>query len=251
MTDMRGQVALVTGAASGIGKAVATRLAAEGATVIATDLREAEGRASATESGATLFLQHNVADEAQWEAVMRAIASEWGRLDALVNNAGTGRPGNPETTSFKDWKLIFSVNADGVFLGCKHAIPLMRAGGGAIVNISSCAAFEASPQLAAYGASKAAVEQLTKSVAVHCAREGLRIRCNAVHPGPIYTDLMRQSVEGAKDPEAQRREWLQGVPLGRFGTPEEIAAVVRFLLSEEASYVTGASWAVDGATTAA
>lgn len=243
---LAGKVAIVTGAASGIGLATAGAMAEEGATVTLTDLDEVGGEAAARATGGR-FRRQNVVDEASWQALIAEVERDSGRLDILVNNAGTGRPGNPETTALKDWKLVLGVNLDSVFLGCKYAIPAMaRAGGGAIVNIASGASVMASPDLVAYGASKAAVAQYTQSVAIHCGRMGYGIRCNAIAPGPTLTSLMRRSIETASDPQAAQANWLKNVALGRFAEPEEIARMAVFLASDEAAYVTGGLFPVDG-----
>lgn len=243
---LAGKVAIVTGAASGIGFATARAMAGEGATVVLTDLDGAAVEAAARPLGAR-FKRQDVVDEASWKALIESVERDCGRLDILVNNAGTGRPGNPETTTLKAWKLVLSVNLDSVFLGCKHAIPAMaRTGGGAIVNIASGAAVMASPELVAYGASKAAVAQFTQSVAIHCGRMGYGIRCNAIAPGPTLTSLMRRSIDMAPDPEAVRAEWLKNVALGRFAEPDEIARMAVFLASDEAAYATGGLFTVDG-----
>ena len=243
---LKGKSAIVTGAASGIGLAIAQAFAGEGAHVLMTDLDATGGEAGARACGAR-FHRQNVADEGGWQEAVARAEAEFGRLDILVNNAGTGRAGNPETTTLKDWKLIHSVNLDSVFLGCKYAIPaLRRAGGGAIVNIASCASVMASPDLVAYGASKAAVAQYTQSVAVHCGRMGYAIRCNAIAPGPTLTAIMARGIEQAPDPQAAREAWLGNVALGRFAAPEEIARMAVFLASDESSYATGALFTVDG-----
>lgn len=241
-----GKVAIVTGAASGIGLATARAMADEGATVVLTDLDGAAVEAAAAPLGGR-FHRQDVVDEASWQGLIESVERDCGRLDILVNNAGTGRPGNPETTTLMAWRLVLSVNLDSVFLGCKHAIPAMaRAGGGAIVNIASGAAIMASPELVAYGASKAAVAQFTQSVAIHCGRMGYGIRCNAIAPGPTLTSLMRRSIETAPDPEAVRADWLRNVALGRFAEPDEIARMAVFLASDEAAYATGGLFTVDG-----
>jgi len=249
---LNGRVALVTGGGSGIGRATAARLARDGARVYVTDLKPERAMAAAAGIGsAAEGWGQNVASEDDWRATMERITASAGRLDILVNNAGFGLPGDPEHTSLQDWRKVFAANADGVFLGCRAAIAAMKEAGGAIVNLSSCAAFEASPGLVSYGASKAVVLQLTKSVAVYCARKGYRIRCNSVHPGPTMTGLMRASIDHDPDPEARRRYWLDPVPMDRFAEPEEMAALIAFLVSDEASYVTGAAMVADGGLLAA
>ncbi len=243
---LAGKVAIVTGAASGIGLATAQAMTGEGATVMLTDIDAAAVEMAAHPIGGR-FCEQDVTDEAGWQSLIERVESEFGRLDVLVNNAGTGRSGNPETTTLKAWKLVLGVNLDSVFLGCKYAIPAMaRSGGGAIVNIASGASVMASPEMVAYGASKAAVAQFTQSVAIHCGRMGYGIRCNAIAPGPTMTALMQRSIETAADPQTARADWLKTVALGRFARPEEIARMAVFLASDEAAYATGGLFTVDG-----
>jgi 3(or 17)beta-hydroxysteroid dehydrogenase len=247
-------VALVTGAASGIGRAIADRLALEGARVVITDIQCDAGAAAASEGG-FIFYEHDVCQEAQWSRIIREVESRVGYLTILVNNAGILGPtdaSNPETTRFDDWKRLFAVNVDSVFLGCRAAIPAMRrAGRGAIINVSSIAAMRATPNATAYGAGKAAVRQLTKSIAQHCAQERLNIRCNSVHPGVVRTPLWNA---GALELAHQRgiaiedfiAETEAAVPMGDFTRAEDVAAAVSFLASDDARHITGAKFVVDG-----
>jgi 3(or 17)beta-hydroxysteroid dehydrogenase len=246
--------ALVTGGASGLGLAIAQRLTADGATVVISDISRELGEQTAAELGVG-FLAQDVTAEDQWPEVIGAVEASHGPLAILVNNAGIAGAADavtPENTRFADWKQILSVNLDGVFLGCRAGIAAMRrSGGGSIVNMSSIAALLATPDSTAYGASKAAVRHLTKSVAQYCAAEGLGIRCNSVHPGEVRTPLwegyVRQAAAASGVPvdvivdEARSR-----VPLGDFPQPADIAAAVSFLCSDDARFVTGAELIVDG-----
>jgi 3(or 17)beta-hydroxysteroid dehydrogenase len=252
MQNLKSKVALITGGASGLGKAIAQRLAADGATVVITDLQTGLGQATAREGGFT-FLQQDVTNEVQWLEIIREIEHRYGRLDILVNNAGITGPLdaiNPETTRFADWKKVFSVNVDSVFLGCRAAIPaLRRAGGGSIINISSIAGLSATPYGTAYGASKATVRQLTKSVAQHGAPD--RIRCNSVHPGDVRTPLRDKVTEELArqqgiSVEASYAEVKARIPIGKLARPEDIAAAVAFLASDESRHMTGTKLIVDG-----
>jgi len=253
MLRLNNKVALVTGGASGLGKAIATRLAAEGAKVFITDTQAELGRETASEGGFH-FLEQDVADEERWTEIVQKVEQEGGRLDILVNNAGILGPAvtDPEHTSLSDWKKVISVNLDGVFLGCRAAIPAMRkAGGGAIVNISSMTSEMPTSTIPAYGASKAAVRHFTKSVAEYCARQKLNIRCNSVHPGFVQTPaLAKGQVEIAKKAglsvEAVSAAAMGRIPLGDYTRGEDIAAAVAFLASEDARHVTGAKLLVDG-----
>jgi NAD(P)-dependent dehydrogenase (short-subunit alcohol dehydrogenase family) len=202
-----------------------------------------------------LFLEQDVCDEDRWSYVIHEIEQRCGRLDILVNNAGILGPRDattPESARLADWKRVFSVNVEGVFLGCRSAIPAMRrAGGGSIVNLSSIAGLQATPYATAYGASKAAVRQLTKSIAQHCAQERLNIRCNSVHPGNVRTPLWERHAEElarlrgiSVDQVVAEGEAI--VPLGDFTRAEDVSAAVAFLASEEARHVTGAKLVVDG-----
>jgi 3(or 17)beta-hydroxysteroid dehydrogenase len=248
------KIALVTGGASGLGKAIARRLASEGAVVIITDVQHELGRATAAEGG-FVYLEHDVRDESQWIEVVRQIETRHGRLDVLVNNAGilgTMAEVSPEDTSLTSWRRIFAVNVDGVFLGCRTAIPAMRkAKGGSIINISSVAGLLATPFATAYGASKAAVRQLTKSVAQYCAEQKLNIRCNSVHPGTVRTPLWDISAEeiatlrGVSVEEVITAEKAR-CPMGDFTLPEDIAAAVAFLASDDSRHLTGTKLIVDG-----
>jgi 3(or 17)beta-hydroxysteroid dehydrogenase len=229
-----------------MGESEALIFAREGATVVVADLDQAAGEqvaAKITGNGGTArFARLDVADEGQWEAVVRDTVAAYGRLDILVNNAGISGSSGSDVTSTTLWDSIMDVNAKGVFLGMKHAVPAMRrSGGGAIVNISSISGFVGQDRLhMAYNASKGAVRIMTKSGAVQYARDGIRV--NSVHPG--FMPPMRTSTVSA-DP-AGRKPFLDAVPLRREGRVEEVAHAVLFLASDEASYITGTELVVDG-----
>jgi 3(or 17)beta-hydroxysteroid dehydrogenase len=248
------KIALVTGGAAGLGKAIAQRLVAEGATVVISDVQHDLGRATAKECGCT-FLEQDVCDEARWTEVVREVEKRFGQLNILVNNAGILGPMdaiNPENTPLAMWRKIFAVNVEGVFLGCRAAIAAMRrAGGGSIINMSSVAGLLATPYATAYGASKATVRQLTKSVAQHCAEHKLNIRCNSVHPGTVRTalwDKYAQETAAARGVPVETiiAESRAEIPMGDFTLPEDVAAAVAFLASEDARHITGTKLIVDG-----
>lgn len=246
------KVVIVSGAASGIGRATASLMAREGATVVLTDVVADAGQALAKELGGPhVFLKHDVSDEGQWQAVIGETLKRFGRINGLVNNAGVSGPvpaNSIETETLETWRKINSVNLEGVFLGCKHAVPAIRdAGGGSIVNISSLAAMVATHQIPAYGAGKAGVRQLSKSVAMHCAFKGYKIRCNSVHPGVIVTPMGESMFKGD---EREKMKYLRSIPLKTFGEPTDIGYCVLYLMSDESKFVTGAEFVVDGGASA-
>lgn len=257
---VEGKIALVTGAAQGLGEAIAVRLAEEGARVVLSDVNPA-GEAVAQRIGGR-FVRHDVSSEQQWLDLYASIAAREGALHILVNNAGTeghaDAPKDPQGTPLADWNRIFEVNATGVFLGCKYGIdPIARSGGGAIINFSSVAALVPTPFITAYGASKAAVEHLSKSIALHCARAGQKIRCNSIHPGQVRTPMLETLFERLSSETGVSKEEFaagfvaQNIPMGVFQEPVDIANAVLFLASDEARYVTGQSLAIDGGFTLA
>jgi 3(or 17)beta-hydroxysteroid dehydrogenase len=254
MTRLQAKVALVTGGASGLGLAIAQRLAGDGARVVITDVQREIG-ATAAAKGGFLFLAQDVSDESRWAEVIQEVEQRCGGLHILVNNAGILGPMDkisPENTPLPQWRNIFAVNVEGVFLGCRAAIPAMRrAGGGSIINMSSIAGLLATPYATAYGCSKAAVRQLTKSVAQYCGEQKLDIRCNSVHPGNVRTPLWeRQAAEASRARGVPVKQILDearaACPLGDFTTSEDVAAAVAFLVSDEARFITGTKLIVDG-----
>jgi meso-butanediol dehydrogenase/(S,S)-butanediol dehydrogenase/diacetyl reductase len=245
-----GKVALVTGAASGIGAATARRLHAEGAKLALCDLQSEALDAFAKQldaSGRSLLVRAlDVADQAQVESFVNDAAERFGRLDVLFNNAGIGAYGLTPDLDPEVWRRTIEVDLHSVFYGCRAAIPhLRRAGGGAIVNTASISGMRGDYGLAAYNAAKGAVLNYTRTLAIDHARDG--IRANAVCPGPIDTALAKPLLAN----ERVAREYRERIPMGRVGTAEEVAAVVAFLCSEDAAYVTGAAIVVDGGLTAA
>ncbi|WP_372916069.1 SDR family oxidoreductase [Sandarakinorhabdus sp.] len=249
MTRLKGKTALITGAARGIGEAIARRFAAEGALVWVTDIDPA-GEAVAASIGGR-FAVLDVCDEASWDALMAQV----GRLDILVNNAGiTGLEGghmvphDPEHASLADWRHVHAVNLDGTFLGCRAAIRAMRPQrAGSIINISSRSGIVGIPAAAAYASSKAAVRNHSKSVALWCAQNGLTIRCNSIHPAAIFTPIwepMLGSTPAERD--AAMQALVADTPLKRFGTADEVAAMAVYLASDESAYVTGSEFHIDG-----
>jgi 3(or 17)beta-hydroxysteroid dehydrogenase len=252
MTRLAGKTAFVTGAASGIGAAIARRFVAEGARVALADIDAAGGEALAGELGpAALFLRHDVTEEADWRDNLARAVAVLGRLDILVNNAGIGPAGTIEKTSLAEWRRVHAVNLDSVFLGCKHGIVALRqSGGGSIVNLSSVAGLMGTPTLAAYGSSKAAVRQLTKSVALHCAQLDDGIRCNSIHPAFAATPMVEAIIARSKAPERTRAALAAQIPLGRLGEAEEVAALALYLASDESRFVTGGEFVIDGGLTA-
>ena len=255
MGRLEGKVILVTGGGRGIGAATCAMVAREGARVAVTDIRDEAGRAVAEAivagGGQATFLHHDVASEAAWHEVMGAVVAAQGRVDGVVNNAGLCEGASVEDTTLDLWRRLMAVNLDGVFLGTREAIRAMKAtGGGAIVNLSSIAGLVGDADLAAYNATKGGVRLLTKSAALHCARAGLGIRVNSVHPGAIRTPLLAALLDHRGDRQASEREVVGQHPLGRLGEPDEVACGVVYLLSDESRFVTGAELVVDGGFTA-
>jgi 3alpha(or 20beta)-hydroxysteroid dehydrogenase len=249
MADMS-KVALVTGAASGLGKAIAERLAADGCTVIAADIdMENVEKVAASLGNNASALRLDVSLEADWIAAIAVIDDLHGRLDVLVNNAGITTMGSIEDLTFEAFKHEFSIDVDGVFLGCKYGIGLMKKQGGAIINMSSAAGIKASPYLCAYNGAKGAVNMMTKSIALHCAAQRNNIRCNSVHPGAIHTEIIDKTLAQSDDPDALMATFVASHPVGHLGAPADIAAIVSYLASDEAAFATGAQFVVDGGMT--
>lgn len=241
MSDLKGKIILITGAAGAIGGAVAAAVRDAGGTAIGTDLA---GRAG-------IDMALDVTAEADWRRVVDAILQKQGRLDGLVNAAGIAVVGSIEKTDFEAWRRALSINLDGTFLGCKYAFPLLRKNGGSIVNLSSVLGLIGSANLAAYSASKGGVSLLTKSIALHGARYQPPVRCNAVCPAFVEGPMVDGIVQGARRDVATVKQWLTSeIPLARFAQPQEVAALCVYLLSDASAFITGADMPIDGGVTA-
>jgi NAD(P)-dependent dehydrogenase (short-subunit alcohol dehydrogenase family) len=255
MPRLAGKSAFITGAAQGLGEATARMFAREGAAVALSDLQLDKAKEVAAainaEGGRAFAYAHDVRDKNRWPEVLKEAHAAMGGLNILVNNAGVGGNGSVEDESFENWKRVLEIDLDSVFLGCKHALPLMRESGkpGAIVNISSIAGLIASHNYAAYNAAKAGVWLLSKSVALHGARMTPQVRCNSVHPTFIDTPILDPLKARFGEAEA-RAKLSRQVPLGRLGKPDDVAYMVLFLASDESGFVTGAEFKVDGGISA-
>jgi 3(or 17)beta-hydroxysteroid dehydrogenase len=248
MRKLEGKCALVTGAARGIGAGIAQAFAAEGATVIVTDINLAQGRKVARQIGGTFF-KLDVRKEADWQR----FEARFPRMDIVVNNAGvTGlegeaRPHDPEHASLSGWRAVHETNLDGTFLGCRYALRAMRQKReGAIINISSRSGMVGVPLAAAYASSKAAIRNHTKSVALYAAGEGLNIRCNSIHPAAIMTPMWEPMLGEGEDRVSREAQIVSTTPMRRFGAVEEVAALAVLLASDDCAYMTGAELSVDG-----
>lgn len=250
MGRLSGKVVLITGGGSGLGRAAAILAAGADATVVVTDVNTAGGQETCAQAGQRChFMPQDTRTETDWRRVLGDIESRFGALHGLVNNAGVlgPFPSTPATEDLESLHRLFAVNVDGVFLGCRLALPLMaKSGGGSIVNLSSIAGIIGTPYLIAYGMSKGAVRQLTKSIAVHAARTGTKVRCNSVHPGVIETPMG----DVLLGDESFRKTRQTAIPLGDFGKPEDVGHAIVFLLADESRYITGTEIVIDGGLTA-
>jgi 3(or 17)beta-hydroxysteroid dehydrogenase len=240
MARLKDKIVLVTGAAGAVGQAVAATVKREGGVAVTTDLAQRTGVDHALD----------VTSEADWRSVLGEVERAHGRLDGLVNAAGIALLATIEDTDYASWRRVLAVNLDGTFLGCKHALALLKRTGGAIVNLSSISGIVGGHNLAAYNASKGGVRLLTKSVALHGARLKPPVRCNSVHPafleGPMVDDILAQTAQ----PEVARSRIARDIPLGRLGQPSEVAELCVYLLCDESRFVTGAEFLIDGGLTA-
>lgn len=251
---VKDKIVLITGAAKGIGAAAAHLFAKEGATVLLSDIADKEGQQLANEIGKSAHYLHlDISKELEWQNTMKWIQVTYGKLDILVNNAGvTGfdaafGPQDPEHCSLESWRRIHEINLDGIFLGCKYAIQLMKLQNkGAIINLSSRSGMVGIPGAAAYASSKAAIRNHTKTVALYCAQQGYGIRCNSLHPAAILTPLWEPVLGTGEKREASLAAMSKDIPLKRMGTAEEVAYAILYLASDEASFVTGSELTIDG-----
>ncbi len=248
MKKLSNKTCVITGSASGIGKAIAIAFQNEGADIVMTDKNRENGLQIAGELGVP-FIHLDVASEEDWGILQ----STYPQIDVLVNNAGvTGFeegmvPHDPENASLENWRQVHAVNLDGTFLGCRYAIGAMRKkGAGSIINISSRSGLVGIPMAAAYASSKAAIRNHTKTVALYCASQGLNIRCNSIHPAAIMTPMWEPMVGNGPDREEKMAALVAETPQKRFGEPEEVAAIAVLLASDDASYMTGAELNIDG-----
>jgi len=248
MQRLNNKTCVVTGAARGIGRAIAARFHDEGASVIVTDIDERAGSKAAAEIGCR-FEPLDVREEADWTRLAGIVPV----ADVVVNNAGvTGfeagmTPHDPEHANLADWREVHRVNLDGTFLGCRYAIGAMKAAGmGSIINISSRSGLVGIPGAAAYASSKAAIRNHSKTVALYCAQQGWRIRCNSIHPGAVLTSIWDAILGSGPDRNARMQALVADTPLKRFGMPDEVAVIAVTLASDEATYVTGSEIVIDG-----
>ncbi|MGJ8636560.1 MAG: SDR family NAD(P)-dependent oxidoreductase [Phycisphaerales bacterium] len=261
MQRLAHKVALITGAAQGIGLAIANDFHQHGATVILSDLNESDCAKHASKLGDRAeSIALDIRDEAAWESAINTIRSKHNTLDILVNNAGiTGfddapekqapEAHDPENATLDAWRRVHTTNLDGTFLGCKHAIRAMRHNPGAtgsIINLGSRSGVVGIPRAAAYASSKSAIRNHTKSVALYCAEEGLKIRCNTIQPAAILTPMWEPMLGEGEDRKANIAKFVAGTPLNRFGTVEEVASIAVYLASDESAYTTGAEFNLDG-----
>ncbi len=251
---LEGKVALVTGSAQGIGKETAIILAREGAMVVVSDVNDSLGQSVAKEIGKNaIYIHLDVTQEYDWQHCCAEIIKHYGKLDILVNNAGiTGflegfGPQDPENASLTSWRQVHAVNSDGVFLGCKYGIKAMKqSGGGSIINISSRSGLVGIPAAAAYAASKAAVRNHTKSVALYCCQQEYHIRCNSVHPAAILTPLWDPMLGNGPDRDEKMEAIAKDIPMKKLGMPADVGNAVLFLASDESKYITGIELTIDG-----
>jgi 3(or 17)beta-hydroxysteroid dehydrogenase len=250
MGRLDGKVAIITGAAKGLGEADARLMASEGAKLVLTDVDVENGERVAGEIGpAARFVRQDVRDEEGWKALIADVMAREGRLDVLVNNAGVVEAGHIENTTAEAWRFVMSVSADGTFFGCKHAIPAMKqSGGGSIINMASVCSIGGFSAVTAYCAAKGAIESLTRAIAVHCTQNHLNIRCNTIHPGSMDTPMVRGM--GAKLQEAgMAAPPPPDAPRPMLGTAEDIAWAVLYLASDESRFVNGQKLVVDNTVT--
>jgi len=240
MGRLRDKVVLITGAAGAIGSAVGEAVVRAGGIAVATDLAGTSGMDHALD----------VASEDDWRRVIDALERGGSELHGLVNAAGIAALGTVEETDFATWRKVIAVNLDGTFLGCKHALRLLKRGGGSIVNLSSVSGLVGGHNLAAYNASKGGVRLLTKSVALYGARLDPKVRCNSVHPAFLEGPMVDAIAETTGHPEGAHVRMTRDIPLGRLGTPVEVADMIVYLLSDESAFVTGAEFTIDGGLTA-
>ncbi|MBL4666692.1 MAG: glucose 1-dehydrogenase [Sneathiella sp.] len=252
MGRVNGKIALLTGAGSGLGRAISIMLAKEGAKVAVTDINEDAAAETARLIGENaISLHHDVTDETRWQEVLEETKTAFGGLNILVNNAGIGDGSDVESTEFETWKRVHSVDLDSVFLGCKYAISYIEEteGLGSIVNISSIAGIIAGHNMAAYNSAKAGVRHLSKSVALHCARKKNGIRSNSVHPTFVNTPIL-QAMFARTGTEEGYKKLSRQIPIGHIGEPDDIAYGVLYLASDESRFMTGAELVLDGGISA-
>ncbi len=255
MTDrLKGKIALITGAGSGLGAAMSAAFVAEGATVLMTDINGPTVSAEAAKHGGSASaLTHDVTSQPDWTAAISAAKARYGALHILVNNAGIAIGGSVESLSFESWQKTHSVDLDSVFLGCQSALPLMiesaKEGRGAILNVSSIAAMIADANMAAYNSAKAGVRHFSKAVALHCARQRYNITCNSIHPVFIDTPII-DGFGFKSEREETIAKLARQVPIGRIGVPRDVAMAAVYLCSDESAFITGAELAIDGGISA-
>lgn len=248
MGRVEGKVALVTGGASGLGKADCRRLAEEGARVVIADIDMAGAEALAAELGdAAIAVKLDVSSPDDWQAAIAKTEEAFGGLNILVNNAGIVVVADPEETSIEQFRKVQAVMSEGVFLGVKYALPLMaKTGQGSIINMSSTASHLGYPPFFAYSAAKGAVRSMTKSIAMHCQQKGYPVRCNSVHPASIETPM----IQGAMGRPGEEQQVPDGVlPAGSIGAPKDVANLILYLASDESRFVTGAEFLIDNGLT--
>ncbi|MBP7172803.1 MAG: SDR family oxidoreductase [Cloacibacterium sp.] len=249
---LKNKIALITGSARGIGRAIAELFHREGAIVIVSDINDDEGKKLSKQLQQSEYLHLNVKNEEEWQNAHHYILKKYGKLDILINNAGitgfleTSGPFDAENVDLDSWNEVHQVNLNGVMLGCKYAIQLMKESGGSIVNISSRSGIVGIPSAVAYASSKAAVRNHTKSVALYCAEKSYAIRCNSIHPAAIMTPMWDQMLGEGTQREQMIKQIESSIPLGKFGEPIDVAFGALYLAGEESRYITGIELTIDG-----